>query len=415
MAQEFFSLTALEASVVEELSAVRADPAGLAARLKGRLPCYNSKNEYTVPGSAGKRLKPTKEGAAAVRDALAFLQKQPALPRLAASESGLLLAAADHVADRGACGQIGHTGSDGSSAIERQRRYGEVGGRSGECLWFGTEDGATAAQIVEDLVVDDGVPSRGHRLCIFEPAFALAAVRVGAHRTFGSMAAIEFAERYSPDEAAARERARSGPPVAPGAAGTTAHPPSSAGTQWSGQLGTCAGCGGRIEGGAVMEAKGGLGRFHKACFVCAACKAPLAGVPFRAQLGLPRCVPCHAREFGPWCKGCAAPIEGAVLTAGGEVWCSRPCHAKHGHRSPNATGALGGRGSRGGASGRGARGRAAPAPASSSGAAASLAAGAAKAKGPKAPAVARRPGPSGAKSFGVRSLVDEYGEIERMT
>ena len=38
-------------------------------------------------------------------------------------------------------------------------------------------------QMVEDLLVDDGVPSRGHRLCVLDPAYTTLGACVGEHST----------------------------------------------------------------------------------------------------------------------------------------------------------------------------------------------------------------------------------------
>ena len=38
--------------------------------------------------------------------------------------------------------------------------------------------------MVEDLLVDDGVPSRGHRLCVLDPAYTTLGACVGEHSTF---------------------------------------------------------------------------------------------------------------------------------------------------------------------------------------------------------------------------------------
>ena len=80
-----------------------------------------------------------------------------------------------------------------SSHRERVERYGTArGGKTGECLWFGRA-GASAAQIVQELVIDDGVADRGHALCIFYPGFKVASAKVGPHKTFGTSALLPAA------------------------------------------------------------------------------------------------------------------------------------------------------------------------------------------------------------------------------
>ncbi len=76
-------------------------------------------------------------------------------------------AAEDHVEDIGPAGILSHTGTDGSSPSERISRYIEWGS-SGENIAFGQR---TGKDVVLDLIIDDGVPSRGHRDNIYNGGF----------------------------------------------------------------------------------------------------------------------------------------------------------------------------------------------------------------------------------------------------
>ena len=71
-------------------------------------------------------------------------------------------AAAHHCADQGPKGLTGHDSSDGSSMADRVRRRNS--GLSyigiGENISYGENKGF---DIIRQLIVDDGVPSRGHR------------------------------------------------------------------------------------------------------------------------------------------------------------------------------------------------------------------------------------------------------------
>jgi uncharacterized protein YkwD len=68
------------------------------------------------------------------------------------------------------------------------RRHGVVKRASGENIDYG----ATGLQVVIDLIVDDGVPSRGHRRNVLDPAFRAVGIAVGPHRTYGTMCVIDF-------------------------------------------------------------------------------------------------------------------------------------------------------------------------------------------------------------------------------
>jgi uncharacterized protein YkwD len=125
---------AAEAGIVAEINRARADPAGFARELR-RYRSYYRDGIVRVPGrAAGLR---TREGIAAVDEAIRFLLRQPPLPPLDQAYH-LRRAAADHVADQGASGRRGHRGGDGSSPAERiRRRGGGPYGASGEVIAYG--------------------------------------------------------------------------------------------------------------------------------------------------------------------------------------------------------------------------------------------------------------------------------------
>ena len=143
---------ALEAEVLDALSAARIAPSDVATRLATRASQYKGKT-YQPPDNA--RPRQTKEGASAVKDAIQWLQKCEAACPLAEAGVGLKLAAEDHAVDVGGAGVASHRGGDDSRPEDRATRYGKWKGAVGECLWYGRA--TTGAQVVEDLVVDDGV------------------------------------------------------------------------------------------------------------------------------------------------------------------------------------------------------------------------------------------------------------------
>lgn len=138
------------------------------------------------PGVRGTRME---EGVAAVEEALRVLANQPPRPPLRPSR-GLTEAARDHRRDQGRTGQIGHGGSDGSRPAERASRHGTWLQTVGENIAYGPEHGET---IVVGLIVDDGVPVRGHRKTVFSPEYRVVGVAVGDHPGFGTMAVMVHA------------------------------------------------------------------------------------------------------------------------------------------------------------------------------------------------------------------------------
>ena len=103
----------------------------------------------------------------------------------------LTAAAGDHVRDTGPRGIVGHTGSDGSSMVDRIRRHDSSFRGMGEAIAYGQ---AEARDIVVSLLVDDGVPGRGHRKIILTPAYNSAGLSIGAHAGYGVMCVIDFAQ-----------------------------------------------------------------------------------------------------------------------------------------------------------------------------------------------------------------------------
>jgi uncharacterized protein YkwD len=136
----------------------------------------------------------TNEGRAAVEEAAEFLEQvKPVTGRVDYSEA-LHYAAMDHVRDQGPSGETGHAGSDGSRPRQRILRYGTPASLTGEVIMYGDE---TARMTVIQLVIDDGVPDRGHRHNIFNPEFRTAGAAIGRHREYGSMTVVDLADSFT--------------------------------------------------------------------------------------------------------------------------------------------------------------------------------------------------------------------------
>ncbi|MEG4508291.1 CAP domain-containing protein [Microcoleus sp. F6_B4] len=181
-------LSSVEQSVLDEINLARTNPSGYADILAQRRPYYQG-NLVNIPGQVSRL---TNEGVAALDEAIGVLRSTSPLPALSPSR-GMSLAAKDHVNDIGPKGLVEHRGTDGSDTPQRIDRYGDPQGRVGETIDFGAN---TGRQIVIDFLVDDGVPSRGHRDNILGSSFRFAGISVGSHAQYGTMAVIDFADGY---------------------------------------------------------------------------------------------------------------------------------------------------------------------------------------------------------------------------
>jgi len=206
-------LSTLEKQVVLELNKVRSDPSRYARSFLAPQRKYYTGQKLVYPGEIPIR---TQEGIRAFEECIQVLAKTRSMGILA-PRAGLARAARDHVLDQSKTGQTGHDGRDQSDVSRRANRYGRWNGKIGETIQYGH---AAAARIVSSLLIDDGVPSRGHRKIILDPLFRNAGVAFGPHPKFRNMCVIVFAAEYADSGMKADVGAVGEPPLRVLAAGT---------------------------------------------------------------------------------------------------------------------------------------------------------------------------------------------------
>jgi uncharacterized protein YkwD len=178
-------LTPFEQQVVEEINLARANPQQYAAYLEEwKRDCNGNQLKLT----AGRTLT-LNEGAKAIDEAIAYLRAAPPLAPLGVSK-GMSTGAKDHILDLTRTGGTGHRGSDGSLPDQRVARYGNLQGAVAENIAYSA---ATAREAVLGMIVDDGVPTRGHRLNLFSANFRTAGVAAGQPANGMEMCVIDFA------------------------------------------------------------------------------------------------------------------------------------------------------------------------------------------------------------------------------
>lgn len=103
--------------------------------------------------------------------------------------AGLCNAAKAHVDDQGPTGAIGHNSSDGTSFGNRVHSYFNCNGIA-ENASYGTY---TGKDIVMVLLLDEGVPSLGHRKNILNGSYHSLGTSIGNHSAYGTMCVMDFA------------------------------------------------------------------------------------------------------------------------------------------------------------------------------------------------------------------------------
>ena len=181
-------LSPLETQVLDELNRVRANPKAYADTLAAMRQYYRGRL-LELPGQVPLM---TVEGPAALDGAVRALRAGKPASRFAPSP-GMSRAARGHADDIGPRGATSHTGKNGSDPFRRLQCCGSWEGSAGENIQYG---GRNAREVVAQLLIDDGVPSRGHRKNILEPAFRVVGIGCGKHARFRSVCVIDFAAGY---------------------------------------------------------------------------------------------------------------------------------------------------------------------------------------------------------------------------
>ena len=148
-------------------------------------------DEYSGSGDYGYGARSYSErggrryGGSARDEAIDFLANQRPLRPLNDSQ-GLSAAATRLAAEQAQSGRVGHT----SALRERTEAHGVWSGMVAETISYGM---ATPEAVVQQLIIDDGVPDRGHREVLFDQSLSAAGVGCGPHRTYRNMCVIDFA------------------------------------------------------------------------------------------------------------------------------------------------------------------------------------------------------------------------------
>lgn len=175
-----------EAGVLAELNRFRSDPAAYANVLRAYRPRFEGRLLIAEEGSEIDIM--TNEGVGAVDEAIRDLRFEKPLPRLTRSET-LARAAADHVAAQSRSGAVGHY-TKGRGPGERLKARGG-GPYVNEVITYGHH---SPEGVIHQLLIDDGVPDRGHRHSLLRPTHRYAGVACGAHPVHRTMCVIMMSQ-----------------------------------------------------------------------------------------------------------------------------------------------------------------------------------------------------------------------------
>ena len=190
--------------VLKELNKVRANPHAYAESLRDYRDRFEGRIVYPSDDEPGVT---TAEGPAAVDEAIAFLENQR--PVISMTLAPLLSRSAEiHALDQSHTGRAGHIGSDGSNFGERIHREALWEGEASEAISYGMD---TAAHVVRQLIIDDGVPSRGHRTTLFDPLLRNVGVGCEPHPAYSQVCVLDFATAVIDSRGLSGPLARHGP------------------------------------------------------------------------------------------------------------------------------------------------------------------------------------------------------------
>jgi uncharacterized protein YkwD len=174
---ERLARSAAHEALRHEINRARTEPAAYAAVVREYFAAMDPRGGYLLQGARVQ----SREGRAAVDEAVAFLHQAAPRPPLRAAAC-LAGAAQEHADDQARSGAVGHLGGDGSGLDTRVRRHGITAYTCGENIAYGQPE---PRDVVVAMLVDDGVPSRGHRANLFDRVFTRLGTGIAAHPRYG--------------------------------------------------------------------------------------------------------------------------------------------------------------------------------------------------------------------------------------
>ncbi|MDO9080757.1 MAG: CAP domain-containing protein [Desulfuromonadales bacterium] len=183
-----YAATELERVILQELNVARTQPEAYIRYLEHYRTLFKGKT-YIQPGT--NFYIRTEEGTPAIDEAITFLRRRSPLRPLRWAD-GLARSGAELVRAQSQSKETGH-GSGRLAMAQRIQRHGRWTIAIGEAITYGPYVPDRGRDVIAQLIVDDGVPGRGHRTTLFDKDYRLAGVSCGFHPTFETVCVIDFA------------------------------------------------------------------------------------------------------------------------------------------------------------------------------------------------------------------------------
>lgn len=182
----------LAKQVLNEINLARTNPVNYSFTLE----TYHSGYTGTSVSLPNRPPIATIEGVSVCNSAIQMLrQSSPKQPLVWCDE--LSQAAQEHCVDKNTTATFGHTGSGGTTLMERLVRFGKPSDPIGENIGYGY---TSPQDIVVFMLIDDGNPCRGNRRNLMNENFKMCGVGITRHRELGSICTVDFAGGFSPGQ-----------------------------------------------------------------------------------------------------------------------------------------------------------------------------------------------------------------------
>ena len=184
------AMTEEEYAILRLINTVRTDPESFIPVLERRA----AEVADLVRTNGLAEAQGVTEGVPAVEEAIGVLQSARRIVTFLDVPMGMLFATRDHAADIKGRMDVSPNSHDGATPLQRLMRYGTVPQKSVLLQIVGDK---SAEEVMAQLLIDDGVPSRIDRRNLLDPEMRCCAVSVAPHPFHHRVVIIAMAHEYT--------------------------------------------------------------------------------------------------------------------------------------------------------------------------------------------------------------------------